>query len=469
MESFNNQKEDESIPNKDENKKENYSQYIIFLLAMNLVLLLITKIFSSSDFFPYPPETKRIVINDGKSLKMGIISDFQLENRNDKLIITRLKSAPKNLHQTLTVFKKHNIDLIIIAGDISHNGLSSNFILYRKIFYSVYHNSKKKPKVISLMGNHDYLNISLSITERQKQYYTLIGDYPSSHYIINNYHFIFWGNDNEKIQDLGINDTRWINNELEFAKKNLYKKGDPIFVFTHMHPLGTVYGSENIWGSKKIFDTLKNYSEVICFSGHSHYSLRNDRSIWQNEFTVINTQSISYVDLDNYFINSNEVRNISSSNSYMGIIAKLNENKIIMERIYFMTEQILKDKWIINFPINKENFDYTLDKLSKNIKPPFFEESNKIEYDESKRLIKFLSAIHERYVYCYRLILKNSYNKEIVLKYYSDYYILPKLRKKEVELYIPININSGDYNIEIYAVDSFGQESKPLLYSIKII
>ena len=439
-------------------------QYSIYIFSINLILFILSNKWLSSEFTRDLALVEKLMINNGTSLKMGIISDFQLKGSSENPI----GFSSKNLYQTLKVFKKRKIDLIIILGDISHNGLSSNFQLYKDIFNSVYQNTTKKPKVISLMGNHDYFNTSLSIFERQKQYYSIVGDYPSSHYIINYYHFIFWGNDNEKIGDNGTANTLWIDKELKLAKKYLYRKGDPIFVFTHMHPMKTVYGSENIWGSQVIFDALKNYSEVICFSGHSHYSLRNDRSIWQKEFTVINTQSISYVDLDNYFVNSNEVRQISSNNSYMGIISELNENKITMERIYFMTEEVLEDKWVINFPINNNSFNYTLDKLSKNIKPPFFEKQNNIKFDESKRLLKFLSAIHQRYVYCYKIIFKNSKNNQKILKYYSDYYIVPKLRKKEVELYIPINITENyDYNIEIYAIDSFGQESQPLLYSLK--
>ena len=66
-----------------------------------------------------------------------------------------------------------------------------------------------------------------------------------------------------------------------------------------------MYGSEGIWGHQGMFNLLKNYHEVICISGHSHYSLRNTKSIWQGDFTVVNTQSIGYVDLDNYFRNLN--------------------------------------------------------------------------------------------------------------------------------------------------------------------
>ena len=58
------------------------------------------------------------------------------------------------------------------------------------------------------------------------------------------------------------------------------KDQKPIFVITHVNPIYTCYGSD-IWGNKGIFDALKNYRNVISISGHSHYSIIDDKSVWQ--------------------------------------------------------------------------------------------------------------------------------------------------------------------------------------------
>ena len=66
-----------------------------------------------------------------------------------------------------------------------------------------------------------------------------------------------------------------------------------------------------------MFDILKNYPEVICISGHSHYSLKNPKSIWQGDFTAINTQSISDLGLDRKYINADDVHfNSAKNNSF---------------------------------------------------------------------------------------------------------------------------------------------------------
>ena len=191
--------------------------------------------------------------------------------------------------------------------------------------------------------------------------------YPYAHYIINNFNFIFWSNDNSIYDEMGVQDNLWIKSTLEKAREKKNKKGDPIFVITHMHPKNTVYGSDGVWGSTVIYETLMNYPEVICISGHSHYSLRNIKSIWQGYFTVINTQSLSYVDLDNYYQNAEEVRSDSEESDSVGIIAYLNKSNVIFERIDFAEEEIFDEKWIINFPINTSNFIYTFEKRNKKI------------------------------------------------------------------------------------------------------
>ena len=235
------------------------------------------------------------------------------------------------------------------------------------------------------MGNHDYFDLNFTSNENQKKFYKVINSYPNSHYIINDYNFIFWSQDNYLISENGITNYTWIKDRLNYSKQNSKRKGDPIFVITHIPPKRTVYGSEGIWGHQGMFDLLKNYNEVICISGHSHYSLKNTKSIWQGDFTVINTQSISYVDLDNYFINAGDIRMESGRNcESMGLIAHLSDKNIIFERVEFLSEEIMDEKWKIDFPIKVENFQYTFDKRNKREKPIFPNGIIKIEEKKEK-------------------------------------------------------------------------------------
>ena len=458
------------------NKTKNYYRnLLIYLLFINSSFFISFRIFkkdkTNKNFSPYSPEIKTIKIGNGESAKIGIISDFQLDSGHHR---KTSKYFEDNLRRALQYFKKNNIDIIIIAGDITHRGKRLDFLLYNTIFYSVYDlNDNKNPIVISLMGNHDYMDKKYKIIENQQKFFNFMKSYPYSHFIINDYNFIFWSNDNSDINDNAIQNYNWIKSTLEKARKNKKNEGDPIFVITHIHPKNTVYGSEGIWGHEGIFETLKNYPEVICLSGHSHYSLRNIKSIWQGNFTVINTQSLSYVDLDYDYKNHMEVRIDSAKNDSIGLIAYLNKENVVFERIEFLTEEILEEKWKIDFPINISNFIYTFDKRNKKIKPYFKDKSEiKIEKikETRKNYIVFEAAIHVDYVYMYNIILKNNNNNDNnkILKYYSDYYKNKKLRKDIMRYELPNEIINGKYNVEIFAIDSFNNASEPLIGDIDI-
>ena len=302
-----------------------------------------------------------------------------------------------------------------------------------------------------------------------------MNSYPFSHYLINNYNFIFWSY-SFIIKGNSIKEEySWLKSRIEIARKKIKKVGDPIFIISHMPPLKTVYGSENILGDKNLYDILRNYPEVISITGHSHYSLRNKRSIWQGEFTALNIQSTSYIELDKLYNNYLDVVN-SSKNDSMGLIVYLKKNNVIFDRIQFSTEEILEERWNINFPMNASNFIYKFDKMNKKLKP-FFDGKNgiKIEIINKKKYNKkifiiFKAAFHQDYVYKYKIILKNIEKKEnnIIYYYYSDYYKSKKNRQKILKFEIPNDIKRGKYNIEIYAIDTFGNISRPKKETIKI-
>ena len=400
-------------------------------------------------------------------MKIGIISDLHLARELEKKE-SRFRYFSNNTYITLKYFKKYGIDILIIVGDISHNGKLINFSYFNKIFNDIY-KGISKPKVISFMGNHDYHDFNLSSNQNQKKFYEIIKSYPNSHFIINNFDFIFWSQDNYLVTEECITNYEWIRNNLNLARKNSRKKQKPIFLFTHIPPKNTVYGSNNL-GHEGIYNLLKNYHEVICISAHSHSSLKSIKSIWQGNFTVINTQSISYINSDNFSIDENEyeVRMDSGKNcDSMGLIAHLNNNKIIFERVEFLTETILEEKWKIDFPLKTENFSYTFEKRNKKKIPIFPGASIKIKKNVINNLeniyIIFNAANHIDYVNKYKILIENKTNgRKKCLYYYSYYYKNSRQKYKTMKFKLPHYLKHGKYYIEIYAYDPFDNESKPI-------
>ena len=439
-------------------------QYIKILLLINIIFLSFFGIYNYEYnyqliFSPYSSNITKIKVRDGKFAKIGIISDSQLKKNNSN---NSFDFYGYNLFRALEIFKKHNIDIIILAGDITIDGEIINYLYFKEIYNSVYENNKR-PIFISLMGNHDYSDKIYSKLENQKKFFKYMNSYPFSHYLINNYNFIFFSYNLIVKRKSKKEEYSWLKSRIENARKNIKKVGDPIFIISHMPPKNTVYGSENFSGNKDLYDILKNYPEVISISGHSHCSLRNKKSIWQGEFTALNIQSISYIELDKNYSNYLDVIN-SSKNDSMGLIVSLNENNVIFDRIQFSNEEILEEKWNINFPMNSSNFIYKFEKMNKKIKPFFFDKNRiKIKNYNNKIFVIFKAAFHQDYVYKYKIVLKNREKKENnkIYYYYSDYYKLKNNRQNILKFEIPNDINRGKYNIHIYAIDTFDNISKP--------
>ena len=158
----------------------------------------------------------------------------------------------------------------------------------------------EQPVKLSIMGNHDYwlpmFNECFEIpspAKLQRRYNKHTGEPVNSHNIINGYHFICWGS-LDGSYDKCNNNTDKVRAELDKAVKDDPNK--PIFVISHLNPQDTAYGSDD-WGNADINTVLKDYPQVISLSGHSHYSLIDERSIWQGDYTAFTILSLNTASL----------------------------------------------------------------------------------------------------------------------------------------------------------------------------
>ena len=153
-----------------------------------------------------------------------------------------------------------------------------------------------KPVIQTIMGNHDYWSENdLSASDHIRSFEKALGQSPWTHYVVNGYHFIGASPNNGSMSCGYKLTSKWLARELEKASKDTPDK--PIFVMTHNQPKDTCYGSED-WGDSSLNKVMSKYPNAVIFSGHSHYSILDERSIWQGDYTVLSTQSLSYTELE---------------------------------------------------------------------------------------------------------------------------------------------------------------------------
>ena len=422
-----------------------------------------------NDYNPYD-EIKEYTVGDSKTLKIGVIGDTQLISlsQNDEFYL----QFTKNLKKTLEILKENKINVLIIDGDITNVGYPEAYDNFLTQFNSVYGDVEKEniPILNLIMGNHDYWTFNgldysyKNNKEKQKLFEEKTKEKPFTHKIINGYHFINWSCDNASL-DNPIVYFSWFEKQIKIAN-NSDKK--PIFVTTHFPPEYTVYGSEE-WGEENLNKYFKKYPQIINFSGHSHFSLIDERSIYQKDYTAIQTQSISYIELEKGKVNGSipkdEYDNLMiSAKNCMGLICNVNDNKVVIKRISFEKNEFYGDDWIIDIPIDKKNFRYLHEEMEKKSAKPYFifenDEDKKIiiEKNNNKNIIKFKQAFHPNFVHSYQIIFKNNLDKEYIFLYFSDFFLMPLDRKKIISFGLNDYLN-GKYNVKIYAIESFGKIS----------
>jgi len=436
----------------------------------------------SENFNTYEEKIIYHSIGDKKTIKVGIISDSQIIPSNKKED-EWLKIFSEHLKKALEVLKFHQIEVLIFAGDLTDSGTEYAYDEILSIYKSVYKNEEDKPIFNYIMGNHDYW---LSYMENGKfcpkfgdpkelqfLFFNKLKEKPFTHKVINGYHFINWGS--EDGTDNPNTNIDWIEKQIKIALED--DKNKPIFVTTHYAAEDTVYGS-NDWGTKSIKTIFKKYPNIIHFSGHSHFSLIDERSIWQNEFTSIQTQSVSYIELDKGFENGpypcNEYGSIQEAGrNFMGLIMNVNQSQIEIQRISLEKDKLYGEPWIIKLPCDTKNFKYTLDKRIKERNKPKFiienEDDKKIIFENDEKIkngiaFKFKAAYHENFIHTYKMQLINDKNEINEKLYCSDFYLLPEDRKKILRFKLKTEgIPSGVYKVKIFAVESFGKKSDNFL------
>lgn len=448
---------------------------------------------------------KSFTVNGGKGpLKVGIISDLQLPNINDKTT-----HQYKSFEKTLDMLKRKGMDALIIGGDFTDAGTVRAWKSYKEIFDNTFSDANK-PIMLCVMGNHDYWLPTFwecgelpTPAKQQKRFEKYTGEKPYSHIVINGFHIICWSSSNGSY-DKSYQNKVQVRRELDAAVNDAPDK--PIFVITHINPANSVYGSDE-WGNADVEDVLKDYPQAISMSGHSHYSIIDERSIFQGKYTAFTTQSLDYIELETGKFNGtvpkdaygNTIADVTPACLYMTV----EKDKVTLERLNANDGMTLKNPWVINAPFGN-NRDYSNDSRQKANNPPSLPENLNFKilkitdicgnihnavsfsagsdddfvhsyrlrfFDKDKNPISFYETDYDGNLVKYNLkgervpLGRDDYNSaspkmtDSVL-YFSDYVLGLDKMSDTVLLRLPDNVPHIAAFVEITAIDSWGAESK---------
>ena len=388
---------------------------------------------------------------ENKSFKVAVISDTQLPPTKEDL--KNDDTYLQNLRKALTVIKNNNVDMILFPGDIGDLGTRFAFQTYADAIDEIF--GDNKPIIQTIMGNHDFWNKNaLTAINHIKAFEDITGKSPWTHYTVNGYHFI-GASPNYGSMSGGYRITaKWLDKELEKASAD--SEGKPIFVMTHNQPKNTSYGSED-WGDKTLNAVLSKYPNVINFSGHVHYSLLDERSIWQGEYTVINTQSLSYTELERGKENGTVPPNAAATP--MGYIMEISDRSVDIHRFNFADGNMgFEEKsdmlWSFSLPYENDGRYAFESRKAENKAPVISDTAGTLSTDGNKVVLSFSAGTDDDFVHSYKVVIDDNETKY----FFSDFYNGINNMKNTVEL--EFDGDGSEHNYKIYAVDSWGKESE---------
>ena len=330
----------------------------------------------------------------GALLKMGVISDVHLNSN---------PGSEATLRTALEYFRDRGVEAVLVAGDIADAGRRQELQLFADTWFRVFPDDKAPDghhvERLIVYGNHcmdgwrwnKYMRESAEAAARDG-----LGYAPSRARIWEEvFHEEFkpiWMKTVKGIPVIGAHwETRETNPNGIAIESFMAAHGREIdprmpFIYVqHAHPKDTCMGAW-AWGHDdgRATRALSPFPNAIAFSGHSHYSLTDERSVWQGAFTSINAASLSYASFD-YSLRENtsgnsfgyrgesrphRMSNIGRCRSGHGMLVSVFADHLAIERRSFIYDDLLGDDWIVPLPAANGTYSYAK-RAAKRLAPEF--------------------------------------------------------------------------------------------------
>lgn len=299
-------------------------------------------------------------------LKMGVISDIHVS-------VPKNGGAPTDgdFIGALEFFRARGVDAVIVAGDLTNYGLMKELRPVAEAWNRVFPDGRgadgRKVERLFVTGNHDaFFYRWQKGTKRaraaeaaadglyrdvERNWRELFGEpfEPLSLRTVNGYAIVcaHW--------------TAPFDGRLErFLEKNkaALSAGKPFFYVQHAHPENTIFGSW-AWGAwddhGAARKALERYPNAIAFSGHSHWSLTDERNVWQGAFTSVGTASMRYCALPHGRENGGTEANgyfrrmpaVPGGRTQQGLLVSVWDETVVLERYDMTRREKLDDDWVL--------------------------------------------------------------------------------------------------------------------------
>lgn len=432
-------------------------------------------------------------------------------------------------------YREQNVDAVVIAGDLADQGLCEQLQTVADAWYRVFPNDRRsdggRVEKVFVSGNHDwegwhyndlYKRRFPDRAERMRQ--LLRQDYAGNWerifrepyapiYLkdIKGYRFIgsHWdGSDGDPVAAYSR-----IESFLKVHAAEL-PSSRPFFYIQHPHPKDTCYGSW-AWGHDEgaVTRCLSAFPNAVAISGHSHYSLTDERSIWQGAFTSLGAGSLSYTGIPyderpgegyensrtgqgGWRVDARKLMPVYSTGSivggnlfggsHQGMLLDVYDGSIVVRRRDFAHAADLGDDWILPLPVSVEKpHDFSV--RARSLRAPEFSAGVVLKVDRVQakcrggrspdgkesipptsvsacRLhIPAANAVFAARVKCYEVVLREGPHRLVRQVLAEGFHLPPAHERTSSETTCTVGpIGDGPLTLEVTPLGWFGARGKPL-------
>lgn len=218
---------------------------------------------------------------------------------------------------------------------------------------------------------------------------------------------------------------KWLNDEVHKATETAGNK--PVFVFEHPHPFGTVYGS-TIWCTPQLNPVFAGHTNIINFSGHSHFPFNDPRSINQSTYTSVGVGAMARFELDENYIPGQHPEGYEDAAQF-AVVEADSTGRVRIRGYDLLSDTYFCDYFIENVN-DRDSFAYTYKNLKAHDKAPVFPGNTEVcvnTTEDGNYRVSFTKAevpdgfiVHE-----YKVAITDENNNEVYKdNFIATYYLI---------------------------------------------
>ena len=302
-------------------------------------------------------------------LRMGLMTDTHVGKTKESCSRARL---------AYELFRDIGVDMIVNDGDVADHHYPTGYVAYREMVEETFADvpADRRPQELFVYAWHDAFDYKghprgdarkdapEAFADMQDLIKSPNGPYAEGE--IKGFPYVvipqFYGREGN---------VDWDRFDKMLSAAETSHPGKPVFAFAHVPPSGTTRSRR---GSLEKRGVLNRHPMAVNISGHSHGSLRDERAIWQGEFTSVNIGCLQNWGgglpgsapkrMDNYGV----------------VLMEVFANRIVFRRfdVRDRKEYAADSPWVVPWPFDPATAPYRRKRRAAAARPPEFASDAKI-------------------------------------------------------------------------------------------